>query len=227
MPSSTEQDLPGRPASPRQFGDVFELWNRRLHYYLGLYLLFFVWLFSFTGLLLNHLQWKFAEFWDSRLQSAFEHDIVAPAPAGDLAQARDIMRQLGIRGEIDWTTTRGNSQRFDFRVSRPGHMFDIKTDLALNKASIHRTDLNAWGVIRILHTFTGVRLDDTRNKRDWAITSVWAWTMDAVAVGLVLMVLSSFYMWYRLRQKRLLGAIVLLSGFLSCGLFCVGLRWLY
>ena len=227
MPSSSEQDLPGQPASPRQFGDVFKLWNRRLHYYLGLYLLFFVWLFAFTGLLLNHSQWRFAEFWDTRQQTAFEHDIVAPAPADDLAEARDIMRQLGIKGEIDWTTTRDNDRRFDFRVSRPGHIFDIKTDLALNKASIHRTDLNAWGVIRILHTFTGVRLDDARNKRDWVVTSVWAWTMDAVAAGLILMVLSSFYMWYGLRQKRRLGAIVLLFGFLSCGLFCIGLRWLY
>ena len=51
--------------------------------------------------------------------------------------------------------------------------------------------------------------------------------MDAVAAGLILMVLSGFYMWYGLRQKRLLGAIVLLSGFLACGLFCIGLRWLY
>jgi hypothetical protein len=227
MPSSSEQDLAGQPALPRQFGDVFKLWNGRLHYYLGLYLLFFVWLFAFTGLLLNHSQWKFAEFWDSRQQTAFELDIVAPAPAGDLAQACDIMRQLGIRGEIDWTTTRDNARQFDFRVSRPGHIFDIKTDLARNKASIHRIDLNAWGVIRILHSFTGVRLDDARNKRDWAMTSVWAWTMDAVAAGLILMVLSSFYMWYGLRQKRRLGAIVLLFGFLSCGLFCIGLRWLY
>ena len=28
--------------------------NRRAHYYLGLYFLFFLWLFAFTGLLLNH-----------------------------------------------------------------------------------------------------------------------------------------------------------------------------
>ncbi len=29
-------------------------WNRRLHYYFGLYFLFFTWLFALTGLLLNH-----------------------------------------------------------------------------------------------------------------------------------------------------------------------------
>ena len=35
----------------------FEFWNRKLHYYLGLYFLFFLWLFSLTGLMLNHQQW--------------------------------------------------------------------------------------------------------------------------------------------------------------------------
>jgi hypothetical protein len=35
----------------------FERWNRKLHYYLGLYFLFFLWLFSATGLMLNHQQW--------------------------------------------------------------------------------------------------------------------------------------------------------------------------
>jgi len=128
---------------------------------------------------------------------------------------------------IEWTTSRDDASRFDFRVSRPGHIFEIKTDLARNKASIQRIDLNAWGVMRLLHTFTGVRMGDARNKRDWVLTSVWAWAMDAVAVGLILIVLSSFYMWYELRQKRMLGVIVVLSGLLSCGLFCIGLRWFY
>jgi hypothetical protein len=81
--------------------------------------------------------------------------------------------------------------------------------------------------MRLLHTFTGVRMDDARNKRGWVLTSVWAWAMDAVAVGLILIVLSSFYVWYELRQKRMLGVIVVLSGLLSCGLFCIGLRWFY
>jgi len=192
-----------------------------------LYLLFFVWLFAFTGLLLNHSQWRFAEFWDSRRQTSDERDILAPPPGGDLAQARDLMQQLGIRGEIDWTTTRNDAALFEFRASRPGHIFEIKADLARGKATLQRIDLNAWGVVRILHTFTGVRMDDARNRRDWMLTSVWAWTMDAVAVGLILMVLSSFYMWYELPRKRRLGIVVMVLGFLSSGLFCFGLRCFY
>lgn len=206
---------------------ALRLWNRRLHYYLGLYLLFFVWLFSFTGLLLNHSQWKFAEFWETRLQSDTEQEIRPPPPAGDLVQARDLMRQLGLRGEIDWTTTRSDPSRLDFRVSRPGHIYEVKTDLARKKAAVHTIELNGWGVIRILHTFTGVRLDDSRNARDWLLTSIWSWSMDAVAVGLILMVLSSYYMWFELPQKRKLGALVLALGLFTCAMFCVGLRWLY
>ena len=49
--------------------DAFFVWNRRLHYYLGLCLLFFTWLFVFTGLLLNHPRWQFAQFWPNRMQS--------------------------------------------------------------------------------------------------------------------------------------------------------------
>ena len=193
---------------------------------LGLYLLLFVWLYGFTGLLLNHSQWRFADFWDSRQQTKFDRDIVSPASKGDLAEVRDIMGQLGIRGEIEWTVTQKDASRFDFRVSRPGHIFDVKTDLAGKKATVQRIDLNAWGVGRILHTFTGVRLDDRRNQRDWVLTSVWAFAMDAVAAGLILMVLSGLLIWHDARQNKLLGGIALLLGFLSCGLFCVGLRWL-
>jgi hypothetical protein len=227
MQSSTDQGTARQLPPAHQLPEACKRWNRKLHYYLGLYLLFFVWLFSFTGLLLNHSQWKFAEFWDSRRQTSDEREIAAPSADGDLAQARDLMRQLGIRGEIEWTTTRKNTNRFDFRVSRPGQIYEIKADFARKKAAVQRIDLNTWGVIRILHTFTGVRTDDSRNGRDWILTSVWAWTMDAVAVGLILMVLSSYYMWLELPQKRKLGAAVLALGLLSCSLFCFGLRWLY
>jgi uncharacterized protein len=226
MPLSTDHSaIPGSP-NGKGGGARIRRWNRKLHYYVGLYLLFFVWLFSFSGLLLNHPSWKFAEFWDSRRQSSEDYEIVLPPSSGDLSQARDLMRQLDIRGELEWTTTRKDTNRFDFRVSRPGLIYEVKADLARQKATVQQIQLNRWGVIRILHTFTGVRLDDSRNGRDWILTSVWAWAMDATAVGLVLMVLSSYFMWLELPQKRRLGAVALLLGLLSCGLFCFGLQWL-
>ena len=42
------------------------------------------------------------------------------------------------------------------------------------------------------------------------------WAMDALAAGLICMVLGSYYMWYRLKPRRALGVTVLVTGFLTC-----------
>ena len=70
-------------------------------------------------------------------------------------------------------------------------------------------------------------VSDPRNNRDWVLTFVWAYSMDAVAIGLILMVVSSLVMWFKLPQKRTSGAVVLGLGAGLCGWFCVGLRWFY
>ena len=119
MPSSVESS-PSNAVPKRRIADILAAWNRRIHYYLGLYLLLFLWLFSFTGLLLNHPRWTFAEFWSNRMQTSVELPIQPPPTGGDVIQAEDIMRQAGIRGEIEWTQTRPDASRLDFRVSRPG-----------------------------------------------------------------------------------------------------------
>jgi hypothetical protein len=77
--------------------------------------------------------------------------------------------------------------------------------------------------MQVLHAFTGVRAADTRNARDWTLTTVWALS---VAAGLIITVFSSHIMWYRLSGKRRGGIIALLLGFVTCGAFVAGLRWL-
>lgn len=206
--------------------DTFLVWNRRFHYYLGLYLLFFIWLFAFTGLLLNHPRWEFAQFWPKRVQTIIEHRFQVPPVTSDLERARDLMRQIGIAGEIQWPTAQAAGGPFTFQVSRPGLVIEVKADLQSGRATLQRNDVNAWGVMHVLHTFTGVRAADTRNGRDWALTTVWALSMDAVAVGLMIMVFGSYVMWFRLKAKRRWGIVALLLGFLSCGAFVVGLGWL-
>lgn len=202
------------------------VWNRRIHYYVGLYLLFFTWLFVFTGLLLNHPRWQFPQFWPNRLQTTTEQHVRAPAGESDVDRAHDLMRQLGIAGEIHWPAQQPGGGLFEFQVNRPGLILDIKADLEQRRATVQRTQLNAWGVMHLLHTFTGVRAADARNTRDWTLTTVWALAMDAVALGLMVMVFSSYIMWYRLRAKRLGGIVALLLGFIACGAFLGALRYL-
>jgi hypothetical protein len=225
--SSVIDQVPLRKPPSRRLADTFEIWNRKLHYYLGLYFLFFLWLFAFSGLLLNHSSWKFAEFFPNRKVSKVERSIQPPPAASDMEQAGDLMRQLGIHGEIEWTTQRSDPARLDFRATKPGHIAEIKADFRQGRATIETIDYNVWGLMRTLHTFTGVRRNDARNQRDWILTTVWALSMDALAGGVILMVFSSFYMWWVLKPKRALGLAALGLGIIVCGLFVSGLRWIY
>jgi len=224
--SSLISDLTRPERSQRDLADVFLVWNRRFHYYLGLYLLFFCWLFAFTGLLLNHPRWQFAQFWPNRVQSSSVHEFQALNGNTDLTRARDLMQQLGIAGEIQWPARQPADGPFTFQVSRPGQVVEVKADLAMRRATLQQSTLNAWGVLHVLHTFIGVRAADPMNERDWVLTTVWALTMDAVAAGLIAMVFSSYIMWYRLKAKRRWGIVSLVLGFLGCGALVAGLRWL-
>ena len=212
--------------SRRRAVDAFLVWNRRIHFYLGLYLLFFTWLFAFTGLLLNHPRWQFAQFWPNRIQSTTERTLKPLTATADFDRARAVMRQLGITGEIQWPATQPVDGPFTFQVNRPGLNVEVKADLRAGHATVQRTQLNGWGVMHVLHTFTGAPAADSRNRRDWTLTTVWALSMDAVAAGLIVMVLGSYVMWFRLRAKRFGGAVALALGFISCGAFISALRWL-
>ena len=223
MPSRLDDEI-STERRERSAAGTFLVWNRRIHYFLGLYLLFFTWLFVFTGLLLNHPRWQFAQFWPNRVQTTAEHHVQAPVGASNVERARDLMRQLGIAGEIQWPAHQPGP--FTFQVSRPGLVLDVKADLEQGRVTVQRTQLNGWGVMHLLHTFTGIRPADARNTRDWTLTTVWALSMDAVALGLIVMVFSSYIMWYRLRTKRVGGIFALLLGFISCGAFIGALRWL-
>ena len=95
---------------------TFEVWNRKLHYYLGLYFVFFLWLFSLTGLMLNHQQW-FTDLYE-RHQIVYDPEIRTPAGETREAQTRDVMRQLNVKGEVDWPASQPVGH-IDFSVARP------------------------------------------------------------------------------------------------------------
>ena len=137
------------------------------------------------------------------------------------------MRQLGIAGEIEWTAVRPGSSLFEFRVHRPGHIFQVAVHDDNGRARVEETKTNAWGVMRVLHTFSGVRSGDTRNQRDWVLTTVWILSMDAVSAGLAVMVFSGLYMWYGLPAKRKGGAAAIFVGTAVCLVLVLGLSWVY
>ena len=200
-----------------------QTWNQKLHIYTGLYFLLFIWLFSFSGLLLNHSQWAFAQFWPQRKENVAQHTIRPPETKNDLEKATAIMAQLEILGELERITIRPKENQFQFRVFRPGHTVDIQVNFENNSAKVKEVRTNGWGIFRALHQFNGVRMEAPLERRNWIATQLWTTSMDALCLGLIFMVLSSLYMWYQLPQKRTLGLIILGAGTLCCAFFMVGL----
>src|SRR6202171_1954093 len=133
---------------------VLEKWNRKLHCYLGLYLLFFLWLFLRTGLILNHGQWKLAQAAAQRRETRHEWLIHPPSGNTDVDRARDLMRQLHLVGEVDLPAAGQPPGHFDFNVGRPKDASSVRVDLVERKASIQHFENGGWAVFRLFHTFS-------------------------------------------------------------------------
>ncbi len=200
-------------------------WNRKIHIYLGLYFLFFLWLFSFSGLLLNHPHWAFAQSWPSRTETSSVHSIQAPTARESPARAEELLAQLDIAGEIEQIGTPAENM-LNIQVVRPGRTVNISADFSAGQATVKEIEVNGWGIVTALHEFNGVRLDDQSRTRDWLPTMLWTLAMDALCVGLTFWVSSSLYMWYLLDAKRRLGFTALGTGILCCGFFVFGLSWI-
>ena len=201
-------------------GRTFETWNRKVHYYLGLYFLFFLWLFALTGLMLNHQQW-FNDLYQRR-ETARVRNMETPAGASSLEQAHDVMRQLGARGEIDWAASQPVGH-LDFSIARPNGSTRVRVDLNAKQAYVREFDNGALHAFQIFHTFSGTRFNQPASQRDWILTTAWVVAMDALATGLFAMVLGSYYMWWRLKRRKTMGIVALAGGFAACLVFVGGL----
>jgi hypothetical protein len=204
---------------------TWKVWNRKLHLYLGLYFLVFLWLFALSGLLLNHA-WRFTEFWGKRQQSTRQQVIQPLRASDDLGQAEELMSQLNLAGEIEWTRVRPATERFSFRVVRPGRIVDVTADLDRGAATVQEIKLNGWGVVRVLHTFNGTPASAAGAERDWLWTRLWSLAMDALAVGLIVLVAGSLVLASERRERRVGAALALGLGLAVSLFFVYGLRWL-
>jgi hypothetical protein len=187
-------------------------WSRKFHIHLGLFLLFFIWLFSLSGLLLNHgSKWKFAGFWDERKEKTTLTAVQIDPDLDSSALIKNIITQLKISGEISGVYMTPDS--IDFRVSVPGHEINLHLNLKTGTSIQKDLKFNGWGKFRILHTFNGVNKENPDIRPNWIITRFWQFSKDIIAAGLIILCLSSWIMWYKSRRKYKWGLPILLLGF--------------
>jgi hypothetical protein len=206
-------------AERRRRPDRVRTWNRKLHYYLGLYLLLFLWLFAISGLIINHPRWTAAKFWSRRVETVSERAVSVTSGASDDQLATTIMRNLGTVGELGDLRHDASNKGLTFQVVRPGRVYKIDVDLNAKRAKITEIRIDRWGAMDAMHKLTGVRLEKPEEQRDWILTRLWSLAMDALAVGLLTLVGTGLYLWYRLDDRRMGGIIALMLGLVSCGYF--------
>lgn len=184
--------------------------NRRVHIHLGLFLLLFICLFSFSGLLMNNGGWEISKFWEQREESKTVFPITRPESKESDAIVESVISQLKIEGEISNLKTWPDS--LHFTVSIPGHVRNLRVDYGAMVCTQNEIKLNWSGKIQGLHNFNG--LNRGKNLQpNWQITALWRLAMDGIAIGLILLCVSSWIIWYRRKSIQTWGWVVLISGF--------------
>jgi hypothetical protein len=198
----------------------FEKWNRKIHIYLGLFMLLFIWLFSVSGLFMNHPKW----FHGKIERTPTDIPITYSEGLEEVALAKKLRDQLELEGEIILRAQR-NPEKFGFMVMRPNKRFGVNVDLATNVATVNDVKSPSVGILGDLHTFSGVRAiwNEPIQERDWIMTRIWSFSIDAVSIGLILIVISSLYIGLKIKENRQWAVVSLALGILVCSFFVWGL----
>ncbi len=198
----------------------FETWNRKIHIYLGLFMLLFIWLFSVSGLFMNNPKW----FHGNVERTPTDIPVTYSEGLDEVARAKELRDQLGLEGEIILRAQR-NTEKFFFMVMRPNKRFGVSVDLATKVATVNHVKPQPVGILGDLHTFSGVRAiwNEPVQERDWIMTRIWSFSIDVVSIGLILIVLSSLYMGLKIKENRPWAVASLAFGVLTCSFFVWGL----
>ncbi len=193
---------------------TFDLFNRRIHLYLGLFLMVFFLKYAVSGFLFSH-NLGLNEYYKDKPQwtKRFERTCKRPVPDnGDLRPvAAQILKDAGIKNS-------------SFGVYRPG-----KQRLNINLHSFFSTTRVVYFIYRnlLLVEDKNFRWDHFINKFHWIgeyqqdsfICDAWAFMLDLLFISVIIWVLSGIYMWWKIRKTRLWGCVALGGGVVSFLIF--------
>ena len=148
-------------------------WNVRIHIYIGLYLLFFIWLFGFSGLLLNH-HWEFANFWEERKEISYNKTVRISEERDQYILVHDIAKKLHLNGSISNLKFSNDSILLHFIISKPGTRYDIQASLDDGNIIIKEMRFNKWGIMRALHTLRNPTTNEQGDKYQAVMASIWS-----------------------------------------------------
>lgn len=189
-------------------------WTRDLHLYVGLFLSPFLLIFAVSTWVLNHPP---ATKPVPKLSAPESRTLtlVDDAKVGSLAQARGIVDQLQLTGEIDMVRHDTKAGRLVIPVSRPGQLTTVEVDLKSGTATLRRQAEGMAAALVYLHKRPGPHLIQFRGN--WIFMAIWAWLADAVVYATLFVTATGLYLWWAFRAERTTGWVMLLAGLLTVG----------
>ena len=181
--------------------------TRDLHLYAGLFLSPFVLLFAFSTFLLNH---------PSGVPSGKpepKREVPVQVPAGEpgsIPHAREILRQIGVTGEMDYVRHNAKAERLFIPVSRPGETTRVDVDLRAKTATIEREQRGLGEALNYLHKMPGPH--NVKFRGNWVYMSWWAVTADVAVYGILFLTASGLYLWWKLKAERTVGWVLAAGG---------------
>jgi len=191
-------------------------WNRKIHIFLGLFLLVFIWLFGFSGLLLNH-HWEFAKSWEKRKEMNYEKTIQISKEKERFTLAQGIMNELNLKGNIYNLRFSSDTSQLNFIIAKPGMRYDIRAHLKNGNILINETKLDQWNIMTFLHTLRNPVSKEKGERYLSVWASVWSFCIDIVSIGLIVICLGGWYLWFQVGRRRFyFGLISITGGFILC-----------
>lgn len=191
-------------------------WTRDLHLYLGLFVCPFVLVFAVSTISLNHPGWFRPELASESAARETGIAVAVPDGLGTLEQAREILRQLNVTGEIDYVRHSGREPRLQIPVTKPGERIQVEADLRAKTAVVERRRQNLSDALRYLHKMPGPH--NAKVRGNWIYMAWWRLLADATVYGVLFLAASGLYLWWILKAERKIGWALLGAGFLSATL---------
>lgn len=189
---------------------TFSHFNRRLHLYLGLFLLPWLFMYGLSSIPFAHNQYfqqrdeaKKIPLWTVRLQQPLELPVPAD-PAALREFARQVLRQVGV-DQPNFGANRPNPRTVNIYAFSFLRATRVTVAVEQKQVTVEDRRFRFDQFLTGLHARGGF-------EQDGLVQDSWGVVVDLVALAVILWVLSGLYLWWGVPGHRAWGWVTLLAG---------------
>jgi len=168
---------------------------RNTHLLLGLFCCFFLLMYGVSSVQMSHNRW-----FNNRPSVTESQSPVKGTNPREVAA--ELMAQ-GLRGEITQVTPAKDGAGANFRIVRPGTVYEVAW--ASGTAKIRTNEANFMGMLNRIHHIGGL-------WHEYNLVNIWAFFVGVVSVALLILGGTGIYLWFKIHKERVVGTVLLTLG---------------